>query len=99
MYFFLLRKLIFLFDVGLNGIRSLKEADISLMYRLLRLPNIVKKPQQGWGRPPSRNNIKTADDIERIHRSRNYICHKDASEIETTEFNNLVLDLMGVIHF
>lgn len=99
MYFFLLRKLIFLFDVGLNGIRSLKEADISLMYRLLRLPNIVKKPQKGWGRPPSRNNIKTADDIERIHRSRNYICHKDASEIETTEFNNLVLDLMGVIHF
>lgn len=99
MYFFLLRKLVFLFDVGLDGIRSLKEADISLMYRLLRLPNIVKEPENGWGQPPSRNNIETADDIERIRRSRNYLCHKDASEIETTEFNNLVLDLMGVIHF
>lgn len=76
---------------------TLKDADISLMYQLLK-NKIKENPRLGWGNPPGRDNNKTADDIERIHRSRNYICHKDASEIETTEFNDLVIDLISAIN-
>lgn len=68
------------------------------MYRLLR-NSVEEKPGQGWDNPPKQDNISTADDIERIHQSRNFICHTDASEIETTVFNNKVLDLLGVMHF
>lgn len=64
------------------------------------LRNSIKEtPVEGWGKSPNQNNISTADDIERIHQSRNFISHTDASDIETNEFNNKSLDLLGVMHF
>lgn len=38
------------------------------------------------------------DDIERIRHFRNRVCHSDASEIDTSIFNESVLELLGVIH-
>lgn len=75
---------------------SLNDADISLMYVILR-NSVVQKPKNGWGKRPEESDIGLADDIERIHQCRNLICHTDASEIETTLFNKTVLDLSGVI--
>lgn len=74
---------------------SLNDADISIMYAILR-NSVVPKPKNGWGKPPGENDMGLADDIERIHQCRNLICHTDASEIETTLFNKSVLDLSGV---
>lgn len=70
------------------------------MYTMLRNSvDLKEEPVKGWGNPPDQNDINTADDIERIHQSRNFICHTDASEIKTSVFNNKVLDLLGVMHF
>lgn len=80
----------------LGNVKSLKDVDISLLYRMLR-NSIKETPVEGWGKSPNQNNISTADDIERIHQSRNFISHTDASDIETNEFNNKSLDLLGAI--
>lgn len=75
---------------------TLKNADISFMYSILR-NSVVPKPKNGWGNYPQDNNIELADDIERIRHYRNIICHTDASRMETTKFNESVLDLVGVM--
>lgn len=48
---------------------------------------------------PEKNDIGKGDDIERIHQYRNLICHKDASEMNTDEFNESTLDLIEVIFY
>lgn len=63
------------------------------MYRNLNL-NI-----QNWNKLPGKNDINEADDIKRIRHYRNDVCHSDASEIETADFNTWMLDLLGVILF
>lgn len=52
---------------------------------------------QNWNIDPGENEIDEADDIKRIRRYRNDVCHSDASEIKTTAFNTCMLDLLGVI--
>lgn len=72
--------------------------DISLMYKILRnSEKLIGSPKSGWGKLPKRNDNQKADDIERIHRYRNLICHKDASEMNTDEFNECTLDLIEAI--
>lgn len=72
--------------------------DISLMYKILRnSEKLIGSPKSGWGKLPKRNDNEKADDIERIHQYRNLICHKDASEMNTDEFNECTLDLIEVI--
>lgn len=63
------------------------------MYRNLNL-NI-----QNWNKLPGKNDINEVDDIKRIRHYRNDVCHSDASEIETADFNTWMLDLLGVILF
>lgn len=58
------------------------------MYKILRnSEKLIRSPKSCWGILPKRNDIEKADDIERIHQYRNLICHKDASEMNTDEFN------------
>lgn len=52
---------------------------------------------QNWNTFPGKTEINEADDIKRIRQYRNRVCHLDASEIETAEFNTWILDLLGVI--
>lgn len=65
------------------------------MYDVLRC-SVVPTPKNDWGKRPGENDTNLADDIERIHLCRNLICHTDASRMETTLFNETVLDLTGV---
>lgn len=51
-----------------------------------------------WGRVHVPKDTEIPDDIERIRYYRNRVCHSDASEIDTSIFNESVLDLLGVIH-
>lgn len=53
---------------------------------------------QNWNILPGKNEINEADDVKRIRHYRNDVCHSDASEIETTEFNTWMLDLLEVIY-
>lgn len=65
------------------------------------LRHLVHDPKYQWGRDlPEENETKTADDIERIRHYRNLVCHSDASEIvkPNFDFNEAVLDLLGVIY-
>lgn len=90
--------IIFLFILGLKNIKSSRELDISLMYKILRnSEKLIGSPTNCWGQLPKKNEIGKADDIERIHHYRNLICHKDASEMNTDEFNESTLDLIEVI--
>lgn len=65
------------------------------------LRHLVKKPSKyQWGRAdvPKENEIEIPDDIERIRHYRNRVCHSDASEMDTSMFNESVLDLLEVIY-
>lgn len=68
------------------------------MYSIIRYLWRGAKPENGWGKDPMENHIKTADDIERIRLYRNNICHSDASGIDTDAFNFSCLDLFRVIY-
>lgn len=93
-----LNHLFFHFILGLNNIKSSRDMDISLMYKILRnSKKLISSPKSGWGKLPKKTDIEKADDIERIHQYRNLICHKDASVMDTDEFNESTLDLIGVI--
>lgn len=83
------------FFFSVNPINSPEDLDISKMYTMYRnlYPNCRK-----WGKTLEKNEINEADDIERIRYYRNYVCHSDASEIKTAEFNPRMLDLLGVIY-
>lgn len=65
------------------------------MYTMYRNLNLNSRK---WGEIPEKNEISEADDIERIRYYRNCVCHSDASEMETTQFNPWMLDLLGVIY-
>lgn len=68
------------------------------MYAIIRnSTRNLPKPKHGWGNSPSESDINTADDIERIRIGRNRICHENALNMETSEFNESVLDLIWVI--
>lgn len=79
--------------------KSLEDVDISLMYAILREEKTFTIPKNGWGKRPKESDIDEADDIERIRYYRNLICHLDASNMETSTFNESVLDLLGVTYF
>lgn len=57
----------------------------------------IPDPSKGWGRTPGENDTQTADDIERVRLYQNKICHTNSSEMTTVDFNESVLDLIGVI--
>lgn len=66
------------------------------MYAMIRTTANIHNPKNGWGRIPDKNDVGLADDIERIRFYRNYTYHTDAMEMDTSTFNNFVLDLIGV---
>lgn len=85
-------------DIVKKNLTSSRDLDISLMYVMIRNSTINPiKPKNGWGKKPSENDRDTADDIERIRLGRNRICHENALNMETSEFNKSVLDLIWVI--
>lgn len=87
-------------DTLKKKLTSSRDLDISLMYVMIRNSTINPiKPTNGWGKKPSENDICIADDIERIRLGRNLICHENALNMETSEFNKSVLDLIRVIFF
>lgn len=66
------------------------------MYDIFRNFLSLNAPKKGWGNKPDDDNTDIADDIERIRIYRNNICHSNCSELTTKEFNELMLDLIGV---
>lgn len=81
-----------------NQTNSLKDVDITQLYTMLR--HLVEGPTNyPWGRDdvPKENDTEKPDDIERIRHYRNRVCHSDASEMDTSMFNDSVLDLLGAI--
>lgn len=76
---------------------SSKDLDTSTMYAMLRNTSNISRPTRGWGQLPGKNDIKTADDIERLRYYRNKICHENSSKMTTADFNNCVLDFISAI--
>lgn len=85
--------------ISASGKTSLDELDISLMYKLFR--NVIMKipPTDGWDKKPKDTSNNPADDIERIRGYRNDIAHSDDYEMTTKDFNNSVLELIGVAKY
>lgn len=79
-----------------NKPSSSKELDISLMCAMIRNLDYITKPKQGWGKKPKKNDITMADDVERIRRYRNSLCHDTSMEMETDVFNSRALELIWV---
>lgn len=61
-----------------------------------RCYNNIRNDSKGWGRAPGENDTQIADDIERVRLYQNKICHANSSEMTTVDFNESVLDLIGV---
>lgn len=66
------------------------------MYAMLRNTGNLSPPTKGWGKLPGKNDIKPADDIERLRYYRNKICHENSSKMTTADFNKFVLDFVSV---
>lgn len=66
------------------------------MYTIIRNVCQVQPPKNGWGKQPNDNDIGISDDIERIRHKRNLICHENALNMETSNFNKSALDLIRV---
>lgn len=62
------------------------------MYLVIQNTSNIGRPTNGWGQLPGKNDIKPADDIERLRNYRNKICHESSSEMTTKDFNEFVLD-------
>lgn len=75
---------------------SSADLDMSMMYTIIRHACQVPPPKSGWGKQPNDNDIEIADDIERIRHKRNLICHENALNMETSDFNKSALDLIRV---
>lgn len=75
---------------------SSNDLNIASMYAMIRTTANIHNPKNGWGRIPDENDEGLADDIERIRFYKNYTYHTDAMEMDTSTFNDCVLDLIGV---
>lgn len=67
-----------------------------MMYTIIRNACQVQPPTHDWGEQPNDDDISTSDDIERIRHKRNLICHENALNMETSDFNKSALDLIWV---
>lgn len=65
------------------------------MYSIIRNVCQVQPPKNGWGKQPN-DKSDISDDIERIRHKRNLICHENALNMETSNFNKSALDLIRV---
>lgn len=75
---------------------SSKDLDVTTIYAMIRNTTEIPGPSKGWGRAPGENDTQIADDIERVRLYQNKICHANSSEMTTVDFNESVLDLIGV---
>lgn len=66
------------------------------MYAMIRNSSNIAHPTNGWGKPPGKNDITIADDVERLRKYRNTICHENSSEMTTDDFNKFALDFIRV---
>ncbi|MES1923083.1 hypothetical protein MHBO_004621, partial [Bonamia ostreae] len=73
-----------------------KDFDISQMYLILRKTGVISNPTNGWNKRPLDQHTEASDDMERIHLNRNVLVHCPTRRIDTTEFNNVALDLSVV---
>ena len=55
-------------------------------------------PTKGWDKDPGITDIEIADDVKRIRMHRNKISHGTSTEMTTKDFNDSVIDLIGVRH-
>lgn len=65
-----------------------------VIFKRLKLIKLI----WGWGKILFKNVISVVDDVEWIYCYRNKISYLDVLEMEMVVFNNLVLDLIGVIY-
>lgn len=56
----------------------------------------ITEPKQGRREKPEKNDITMADDVERIRLHRNSFCHATSIEMDTDDFNDTALELIGV---
>lgn len=87
-----------IFDLLFSGLKpkSPDDLDITVLYAICREELKLKPPAKGWGSKPGANDTSTAADIERIHFYRNKISHNSSLKMDTNDFNDSVLDLLGV---
>lgn len=76
---------------------SSADLDISMMYTIIRNACQVQPPKSGWGKQPNDNDTSPSNDIERIRQKRNLICHENALNMKTSDFNKSTLDLIRVL--
>ncbi|VDI17573.1 Hypothetical predicted protein [Mytilus galloprovincialis] len=62
--------------------------DITLIYKILREFSLIGPPTKGWGSNPEKEDMKLADDVERIRRYRNQLAHRCSIAIEKDEFDD-----------
>lgn len=86
----------FFFFLQIATPSSSKDLDVTTIYAMIRNTTEIPGPSKGWGRAPGENDTQKADDIERVRLYQNKICHANSSEMTTVDFNESVLDLIGV---
>lgn len=72
------------------------DVDVSFAYKLFRYKNLESTPTQNWGREPRSGDFSVSDDIERIHRLRNSLCHRASQEVSKKELEKYFVDVIAI---
>ena len=69
--------------------------DFTTLYKLVR-SLLHDGPTQGWGIPPTNDDVTISDDVERLRFIRNEIVHLLKAEIELDEMNNYFSNIVRI---
>ena len=69
--------------------------DFTTLYKLMR-PLHHDDPTQGWGKPPTNDDVTISDDVERLRFIRNEIVHQLKADIDLTEMNNYFSNIVRI---
>lgn len=76
---------------------SFEDLDVSVMCAMFQYL-YEKSPTKGWENDPGDDDKEIADDVKRIRMCRNKISHVASTQMTTEDFNDSVINLIGVIH-
>ena len=75
--------------------------DISMIYFILRNGQVLRSdevPTKKWGHEPDSNEMTLGDDIERMRKMRNKLCHSPLASMAEDDFDSMVKETKDIMH-
>lgn len=77
-------------------ITGYNDLNMSLLYKMIRHFNLLRPPNQGWGRQPRPDEISEGDDIERMNKQFHEILHRPPGGLTKSASNDFLLQSVEI---